>query len=161
MTEDDFKNYFAEIVKQPVMTAEFSELMVEFQRARACNALALAVRRKHPREHLAIARKAAKKCLAQPLPMAEAYGRLALAGAFGLEGRPELAIAELRRTIEVFAHHEMASYLAASRRRLAALVGGDEGRELLRQAELWTTAEHVRRPDRYTDMMAPGFHPQT
>lgn len=136
-------------------------VMVEFQRARACNALALAVRRKDPREQLAVARKAAKKCLAQPLPMAEAYGRLALAGAFALEGRPEPAIAELRRTIEVFAQFEMASYLAASRRRLAALVGGDEGRELLRQAEQWTTGEHVRRPDRYTDMMAPGFQPQT
>jgi tetratricopeptide (TPR) repeat protein len=134
---------------------------VEFQRARACNALALAVRRKDPREQLAVARKAAKQCLAQPLPMAEAYGRLALAGAAALAGDHALAVRELRRTVAVFESLEMASYLAASRRRLAALVGGDEGRELLRQAELWTTAEHVRRPDRYTDMMAPGFQPQT
>ena len=134
---------------------------LEFQRARACNALALAVRRADPREHLAIARKAAKLCLKQPLPMAEAYGRLALAGAAALEGNPELAVAELRRTVAVYEQLGMASYLAASRRRLAALVGGDEGRELLRLADLWATREHVRRPDRYTDMMAPGFQPQT
>ena len=134
---------------------------VEFQRARACNALALAVRRKDPREQLAVARKAAKQCLKQPLPMAEAYGRLALAGAAALAGQHELAVHELRRTVAVFDQLEMASYLAASRRRLAALVGGDEGRELLQRAEQWFTGEHVRRPDRYTDMMAPGFHPQT
>ncbi|MBK9754608.1 MAG: AAA family ATPase [Nannocystis sp.] len=134
---------------------------VEFQRARACNALALAVRRKDPREQLAIARKAAKRCLKQPLPMAEAYGRLALAGAAALARHDDIAVRELRRAVSVFDELQMASYLAASRRRLAALLGGDEGRELLRLADHWAAAEHVRRPDRYTDMMAPGFHPQS
>jgi hypothetical protein len=134
---------------------------VEFQRARACNALALAVRREDRRELLAIARAAAKKCLGLPLRLGEAYGRLALAGAAGLARDDEAAVRELRRAVAVFERLEMAGYLSASRRRLAALVGGDEGRALVRQADGWTTAEGVRRPDRYTDMMAPGFHPQT
>jgi len=134
---------------------------VEFQRARACNALALAVRRRDPREQLAIARAAAKKCLALPLILGEGYGRLALAGAAGLAGDEEAAVRELRRAVAVFDRCEMAGYLSASRRRLAALVGGDEGRALIRLADVWSTAEQVRRPDRYTDMMAPGFHPQT
>lgn len=137
-------------------------VMVEYQRSRGCNALAVAAQRpRHARaELLAIARAAATVCMKQPLMMAEAYGRMLLAGAAGLEGHAERAIADLRRSVEVFAGCEMAGYLAASRRRLAALVGGDEGRALLALADAWTGAEAIVRPDRYTDMMAPGFAPQ-
>ena len=132
---------------------------LEFQRARACNALAAAVRRKDAREPLAAARKAAAACLRVPLPMAEGYGRIALAGAAALERRIEVAVPELRAAIAVFERLEMAGYLAASQRRLAELVGGDEGRMLHAVADAWAAAEEVRRFDRFTDMMAPGFHP--
>ncbi len=133
---------------------------LEFQRARACNALALAVHREDRRgELLAVARKAARQCGRQPLALADPYMRLALAGVAALAGEADVAVAELRRVVAAFERLDMASYLATSRRRLAALVGGDEGRELMRLADVWTAAEGVRRPDRYTDMMAPGFLP--
>ena len=82
-----------------------------------------------------------------------------LAGAAALAGDQDTAVAELRRAIPVFERCEMSAYLASSRRRLAALIGGDEGRALLQLADAWVAAESVVRPDRYTNMMAPGFEP--
>jgi hypothetical protein len=134
---------------------------LEFQRARACNALALAVRRSDPREHLAIARKAAKLCLAQPLPMAEAYGRLALAGAAALDGDHELAVAELRRTVAVFERSRWPATWPPAAAASPPSSAATRAASCSASPTLWATAEHVRRPDRYTDMMAPGFQPQT
>jgi len=51
----------------------------------------------------------------------------------------------------------MTSYLAVTRRRLAALVGGDEGRALLALSDAWMTRNGIVRPDLYTDMNAAGF----
>lgn len=135
-------------------------VMNEYQRARGANALAAAVRRRDPSELIAVARAAARTCLKVPLISGEAHGRLLIAGAAALLGDRDTAVHELRRVVAVFERCEMAGYLAASRRRLAALVGGDEGRELNRLADVWIDAEGIVRPDRYTDMMAPGFYAQ-
>jgi hypothetical protein len=132
-------------------------VMTEYQRGRGCSALGAATRRREPAELLAIARASAKVCLKQPLINAEGHGRLILAGVAALVGDQDTAVAELRRVITVFERCEMAGYLAATRRRLAALVGGDEGRALMRLADVWIDAEKIVRPDRYTNMMAPGF----
>jgi hypothetical protein len=51
----------------------------------------------------------------------------------------------------------MAAFEASARRRLAALVGGDEARDELAKSDAWMSAEGVVRPDRFTAMMAPGF----
>ncbi len=134
-------------------------VMTEYQRSRGINALGAAVQRRDRGELLAITRTAAKVCLQQPLQNAEGHGRLLLAGAAALTGDQDTAVAELRRAIPVFERCEMSAYLASARRRLAALIGGDEGRALLQLADAWVAAEHVVRPDRYTNMMAPGFEP--
>jgi hypothetical protein len=93
--------------------------------------------------------------------MADAYGHLTLASVAGLEGKLELAASELRRTVAVFERLNMASDLAACRRRLAALLGGDEGRAQQQAADAWMVEQQILRPDRFTDMIAPGFdrHP--
>ena len=135
-------------------------MMTEYQRARGMNALCAAERRSDPSELIAVARAAARVCLKQPLINAEAHGRLLLAGAAALVGDKDTAVRELRRVIPIFERCEMAGYLAASQRRLAALVGGDEGRALTRLADVWIGAEGIVRPDRYTHMMTPGFGPQ-
>ncbi|MDC0719152.1 serine/threonine-protein kinase [Nannocystis bainbridge] len=133
----------------------------EFYRSRAANALALAARSRDPEPLLKIARAAAKQCFRVPLPMADAYGHLTLASVAALEGKLELAATELRRTVAVFERLNMASDLAACRRRLAALLGGDEGRAQQQAADAWMAEQQILRPDRFTDMIAPGFDRHT
>ena len=48
-------------------------------------------------------------------------------------------------------------YAAAARRRLGELVAGDEGHRLVEQADAWMKVQNVRRPDRMTALLAPGF----
>jgi hypothetical protein len=56
-----------------------------------------------------------------------------------------------------FDRAEMQLYTAVTRRRLGVLVKGDRGRELLRRADEWMTAQNVRNPALITRMFAPGF----
>lgn len=48
-------------------------------------------------------------------------------------------------------------YAAAARRRLSEVRGGDEGRELIRQADAWMQGQNVKNPARMTAMLAPGW----
>ena len=132
----------------------------EFYRSRASNALALAARSRDPAPLLKIARTAAKQSFRVPLPMSDAYGHLTLASAAALEGMHDVAISELRRTVAIFERLAMGSDLAVCRRRLAALLGGDEGRAQQQLADDWMAEQQILRPDRFTDMIAPGFDRQ-
>ena len=132
-------------------------VQAEFHRNRGATALALAAQHRDPAPLLKIARKSAEQCLRLPLPTGEAFGRFLLASAEALAGRSEPAIAEARRAITAYEALGMTSYLAVMRRRLAALVGGDEGRELMALSDAWMTKNAIVRPDLYTDMNAAGF----
>jgi serine/threonine protein kinase/tetratricopeptide (TPR) repeat protein len=54
-----------------------------------------------------------------------------------------------------FEASEMALHVAAARRRLGALVGGDEGRALLAASDAYMTANRIRRPERMTQILLP------
>jgi tetratricopeptide (TPR) repeat protein len=48
-------------------------------------------------------------------------------------------------------------HAVAARRRLGEQVGGSEGRHLVEQADAWMKGQNIRRPDRMTALLAPGF----
>src|SRR5262249_46327180 len=48
-------------------------------------------------------------------------------------------------------------HAAAARRRLGERVAGSQGRRLVERAEAWMKSQNVRRPDRMTALLAPGF----
>ncbi len=50
----------------------------------------------------------------------------------------------------------MRLHAASARRALGALVGGDEGRALVRAAEQWMVGQGVRKPTRMAQMIVPG-----
>jgi hypothetical protein len=52
---------------------------------------------------------------------------------------------------------EMRLYAAAARRRLGQLLGGDQGRGLIVQADVWMTGQGIKNPARMTAMLVPGF----
>jgi tetratricopeptide (TPR) repeat protein len=67
------------------------------------------------------------------------------------------AIALLRSAIAGFDEAEAALPAAVARHRLGVLVGGDEGRDLVRACAEWMASERVRNPPRIIAMVAPGF----
>jgi hypothetical protein len=48
-------------------------------------------------------------------------------------------------------------HAAAARRRLGELVAGSQGHRLVEQADAWMKGQNIRRPDRMTALLAPGF----
>ena len=61
------------------------------------------------------------------------------------------------RPSEVAENGDMALCVALARHRLGALLGGDEGRALIMQAEQWMASQGIARPDRVLALFAPGF----
>jgi hypothetical protein len=76
-----------------------------------------------------------------------------------VEGDVSGAEGALRRAIELAESAEMSLHAAAARFRLGALVGGDQGRAMIQQAEVTMKTQGVRIPERYAQMLTPGLWP--
>jgi hypothetical protein len=72
-----------------------------------------------------------------------------------LEGDRERAIALTREAIAALERFETHLMAQAARRQLGRLVGGDEGREMIKQADAWFGARGVRDPARMAGMLVP------
>lgn len=75
------------------------------------------------------------------------------------EGRRQEAQAILARAARDADMAEMPSHAAVARRRQGELAGGEEGRALIAGANAWMAAHGVRNPDRFVQLIAPGFVP--
>jgi len=55
-----------------------------------------------------------------------------------------------------FEKNDMGLYSSAARRARGLLLGGEEGRELVRSADEWMARQKIVNPERMTSMLAPG-----
>lgn len=146
---------FPEIRKLTILSAAFPKAELLLWRG-AC-AVAGATVAEDPKPLLAEAHRCAKRLLKHPSVFARAYGHLTRAGAVALQGDPEAATADLRKAIELAASRQMGTHEAAAKERLATLVGGVEAETLRAEAKGYWEREGIVRPDRFTEMAAPGF----
>jgi len=65
------------------------------------------------------------------------------------------AVAELKTTIELGDKTDTQLITAAARRRLGALLGGEDGRLLTERAEQWMAAAGIKNFDRMTNLVSP------
>jgi len=101
---------------------------------------------------------AARRIERERMGYATPWAKLLRAGiAMAGKESTEHAVSLLREAISGFDAADMALYAAASRRCLGALLGADEGRDLVRAADAWMTSESIKNPARMTAMLAPGF----
>ena len=78
--------------------------------------------------------------------------RAALAHLRGEDGKPDLLAAE-----EGFAAVDMQLHCRVARRQRGRLLGGDEGRLLVEDADAWLRAQEIRAPEKISAMLAPGL----
>ncbi len=90
------------------------------------------------------------------MPYADAFALLLRAGIANLRGEGARAHELLRSAAAAFDAADMSLHAAAARRSLGKLLGGDEGRALVDQAESWMHSQAVKNPARMAAMLAPG-----
>jgi tetratricopeptide (TPR) repeat protein len=146
---------FPEIRKLTILSSPFAKAELLLWRG-AC-AVAGATMAADPKPLLAEAHRCTARLLRHPSVFARAYGHLTRAGAVALQGNKEAAIEDLRKAIELCASRGMGTHEAAAKERLAALVGGFEAEALQAETRIFWEREGIVRPDRFTEMAAPGF----
>ena len=80
------------------------------------------------------------------------------AGVASLRGDRRRAVAELRAAIGSLEESGMALHVAVARRRLGALLGGEEGAALVSASREWMASRGIVHPDKLADVYAPGAY---
>jgi hypothetical protein len=118
----------------------------------ACAAAQPGVRASRLSEARRLARQLERERLSWAAPLAATLR----AGVASLEGDGRAAAAFLRESIERAVAVDMSGYAASGRHQLGLLLGGEQGRELVQQAEEAMNAQGIRVPSRFASLLVPG-----
>ena len=99
----------------------------------------------------------AKAIAAKNGPWAEALATLLRAGSAAVRREAAACRELLLSAVQTFEAVDMALYAAAARHRLGEITGGQEGHDLMTDAEAWMREQRIVDPQRITAMLAPGF----
>jgi hypothetical protein len=125
--------------------------------SRGRSAVAASLTSHNPKPLLRTAESDARSLASQRSPCPSALAWIIRAGVAGAQGDKEAARTYLIGAAERFEALDMRLWAWAARRRLGELLGHDEGRELVAQADTWMTVQTIRNPARMTAMLVPGF----
>jgi hypothetical protein len=105
---------------------------------------------------IAEARRIARRLEKDTATWAPTYAAIIHAGADNADGNPESAATRLREAVRHAEAADLDPQAWGARYQLGRLLGGDEGRELVAQAEQSMRDEGVRSPERIAGFAVPG-----
>jgi hypothetical protein len=132
-------------------------LRIEALLLRARSALGAAAVAAAPERLLRAVEKDARRLEKEGTPWANNDAHLLRAGVACIRRDQPGAGRLLAAVASGFDECDMPLSAAAARRRLGKLLGGEEGRALVTQADAWMSGQRIRNPERMTAMMVPGF----
>jgi len=138
-----------------LMLQRFPNMAIETQFLRARAALARVVARDSRQEMLDDARKMARRLERVRLAWGPACAHLVRGCVAAVDDQPGPANEQLIQATIAFEQVDMALLAAVARRLRGALIGGDEGAELAREATAWMRSQNIRDPDAMTRLYAP------
>jgi hypothetical protein len=134
------------------------QIRVVFSHIYARAALASAAQGREPRKCLRFAIGTARKLEREKdIVWSKPLGKLLRAGAAAYNRDSATSVQLLKQAIEEFDAVDMRLFAASSRRRLGELLGGDEGRTLIAEADEWMARQGIENPARMAALHAPGF----
>lgn len=120
------------------------------------SAALLAARQADDREGmLRAAERGARALEKETRPYAMGFALVLRAGIALRRGKPEQAVVLYDAAANVFSELSMKLHAAAARHRRGEILGGDEGRALVREASEWMQGQRIRDPGRMAAMIAP------
>ena len=129
-------------------------IRIELRRLRALAALTTANASDNPGPFLKSAAREARRLDAECIPEASAHARLIRGQGMATIGDFQGARPLLESAIRDYTRFGMSIFAAASRRRLGELLGGDDGRALVDEADGWMMSQGIRNPARMAALYA-------
>jgi eukaryotic-like serine/threonine-protein kinase len=139
-----------------LLRVQFIRTSMQFLRARAALAAAVAVRSTRPAEArslLAVAHRAARRLKGERMPCPTAYARLIRGALAAVGGDSSRANPLLTEAVACFEAVDMRLCAAAARRRLGEVLGGKRGQEEIDRADRWMSDQKIRNPARMVSMI--------
>jgi hypothetical protein len=99
----------------------------------------------------------AKRILRTKMDWSRPLAQSLRAGVSALKGDLDQSRQLLEAAVRNFEKAEMNLFAATARRRLGKLIGGDEGAALVAEADTWLQGQLVKQPERFADVLIPGF----
>jgi len=141
------------MLRVPLVSAEIS-----FLRGRIALARALEERKNSSSEQLIAEALGFVRELRRNLAPASDWMASALrASVARLRGKTDECATELEQALHLMEDNEATAYAQVTRRRLAGLLGGDEGAELRSESDHWMAEQGVADPDRLAEVILPGW----
>jgi hypothetical protein len=92
----------------------------------------------------------------EKMPWTSALALLISAGVAAGRGAPERAVSLYADAAVALDRVDMAHYAQMARFRHGELIGGEEGKALVDNANSWMTAQTIKKPERWAAMLAPA-----
>jgi hypothetical protein len=131
-------------------------LRIEAMHLRARVALASALDEGEP-GRLALAEKMADKIAKDKMSWAEPLVSLIRAAIAHQRGNATKATGLLADALEGFEREHMSLFAAATKRQLGELIAGEQGAQMIAEADGWMTTQKIQNPRAMSRMLASGF----
>nr|UXE45507.1 serine/threonine-protein kinase PknD [uncultured bacterium] len=145
--------------KSHMLSVQLIRAMTDFVRGRSAIASLQSLPEGERGARLMEARRSQERLGKEAMPWTAPLAAILQACLANVAGDVSGAEGELRRAIELSEAAEMSLHAAAARLRLGGLVAGDQGRTMIQEAEVAMKTQGVRIPERYTQMLLPGYWP--
>jgi serine/threonine protein kinase len=141
--------------KSLILRIQHMRAQTMFLRGRAAAAL-LDVEPARKRELLVETRSLAAQLEKEGMAWIAPFAAILTAAAANADGDRPGAIAGLKSAIDLARAADMSGYATAARYQLGTLLGGDEGNQLVKDAEEAMKAQGIRVPNRFAATLVPG-----
>jgi hypothetical protein len=126
-------------------------------RALLASALNSNLTRSEKESRLRMVEKFAQKIAKEKTLWATGFVSLLRAGVASQRSNRSHVITLLSGAVDEFDRANMELYATVARRRLGEVIGGEQGEELVDEAEVWMRRQQIKNPPAMTRMLAPGF----
>jgi hypothetical protein len=148
---------FSVLSRALLLQASYYRVSMLELRGRCAVAAAASARRPSTRDKLLLAaERDASRIARDTMGSCPALAAIIRGSAAAVRGDLTSAARHLEEAVVASDRADMNLVREAARRRLGEIIGGDEGRALVRRADAWMTAETVKAPSALTRLFAPG-----
>jgi eukaryotic-like serine/threonine-protein kinase len=139
------------------LLSHVQDLRIQMLQLRSYCALSMAATVKDRPRFLSIAMRNARRLRKERLRLPMALAEYVAGTAAFLQGDVSTARNRLAAAVSIFDEIDAYLHAAATRERLAQIVGGSEAEELRNSAREWFHQQGIKAPQRMIDAFAPGF----